>query len=504
MLLLLVRCSKEEYDSSIKFDGYEKHLNITVPLKGTRDPFAFQNMNRALNKLKALRPELTDLTIKPNHLYLRFLPGNEIQMDLLLKDSSIVLFDHSLDSEDYASPDTSSSGYGPQYCVVPIDRSLPAIPYELLYEVFIPPDEATTKSSSTGSYSFYDELLSVSANLTGNLDSEDTLLQVSRSSGRRWNPSGRIRAWDDLVGDYIPLNHVNVHARWFTHIESSLTDSEGYFSMSSFRYKVNYSIKWENSFFTIRDGNFLQAWYNGPRIKGEWNLDIKGGKSIMFATIHRAAYRHFYGDNLGMVRPFLKAGGRTKICYSDNDGTGKFLGDYSAGGIFPDIKIWGRTNGEYKTTNKIFAVTAHELGHQAHSQYLGNIRFWQTSNIIRESWAEAVEWALANDEYHKLGKEYSSDQALFYNHQIYKHNNWPNIADRDYSPIFIDLIDNINQYVEVGPEHPNDMISEYSISFINSNLLRNSNDISSLKSEVSKNKLEGVDDYKIKELFGLY
>ncbi len=373
--------------------------------------------------------------------------------------------------------------------------------YQILYEVFIPPDEEKTTRNSNGDLSgFYEDLILESARITGNLP--DTACLTTRSSKKKWAPKGRIRVWDDLLGQFIPLNHVNVHARWFTHIDTDLTDEEGYFQMGSFRYAVNYSIKWENSLFTIRDGLIFQAWYNGPKMKSDWFLDIKEGKSKMFATIHRAAYRQFYGDNLGMFRPYLNPGGRTKICYMEGNGTGRFIGDFSAGGILPDIQVWGNANN--RATNIIFGTVSHELGHQAHSQYIGNINFVRTSKIIRESWAEAVEWAMANSEYNNLGLKYGVSAAINYDHQYNKHIGWPFVYDKAYSPIFIDLVDRINQREKKGPDHPNDMIDHYSISYLNHNLLKNAADIRSLQNEVARHKLDGVDDFKIGELFELY
>jgi hypothetical protein len=156
----------------------------------------------------------------------------------------------------------------------------------------------------------------------------------------------------------------------------------------------------------------------------------------MYATIHRAAWKLFYGDNLGTYRPTLNNGRKTKICYRDSNGYGVFWGDWSASGILPDIQIWGKSNGNYKSTNKIFGSTVHELGHQAHSQYVGNIRYWKTSKIIQESWADAVEWAISNDEYHRLGQKYGIAAAIGYNHRYNTHSRWPNVGDKDYSPIF--------------------------------------------------------------------
>lgn len=507
-IMLLSGCSKIEETP----DNLIERRNDNTELRGrkTEDPYAIQNINRALKNLRSVDSTINIRQITPNNLYIRFLPGNESELELLKKDTTLVLFDYPLDGETRegefsANPEqvnvASETG---QYCVVPVGKTLPDIPYEVIYEVFIPPvNDHTARNDADEMPTFFEELIYESARITGNLENNDTTAyKLARSAKSRWNPKGRIRVWDDLLGLYVPLHRVNVRARWFTHVETALTDEEGYFQMNSFRHSVNYSIKWESTLFTIRDGLFLQAWYNGPKKKGDWMLDIKDGKSEMFATIHRAAYRQFYGDNLGLDRPTLKTGGRTKICYMHEQGTGKFLGDFSAGGILPDIQIWG--NGSKRPTNIIFGTVTHELGHQLHSQYVGNLRFFRISDIIRESWAEAVEWAITNDEYHKLGEKYGITVAKNYDHQYNKHISWPLVNDKNYSPIFIDLMDEINQREAAGPDHPNDLIKHYTPSFINHNLLLNTTDISSLRQEVSRNRISDVDDYKIKELFMLY
>jgi hypothetical protein len=478
--------------------------------KKLEDPHAIHNIARALESLKAAGVPVPPEVIKPNHTYIRFLPASEQELSLLENDSTLVLYDYPLNyeftgEESDIDPADDTSPLQWQYCVLPAWKTLPAVHYEIIYEVFIPAgEESTTKSTSEDHAGFYDELIYESARLTGNLEPVDTTVFQSKGFLQsKWIPKGRIRVWDDLLDQYIPLEHVNVHARWFTHIETGLTDEEGYFRLKSFRNKVNYSIKWENTLFTIRNGVFLQAWYNGPRMKGDWALNIRDGRSVMYATIHRAAYKHFYGDNLGIFRPTLLFGARTKISYRDYDGTGKFL-RWSVNGISPNIQIWGKSEGKYRKTNEVFGTTAHELGHQSHQQYIGAARYRQTSRIIRESWAEAVEWALTNDEYHKLGNKFNNIKAASFNHHYYKHSSWPHVSDRDYSPIFIDLADNINQRLLRGADYPNDLISDYSIAFINNNILMNATDISSLRTELTKNLIEGVDDFCITELFQLY
>lgn len=300
----------------------------------------------------------------------------------------------------------------------------------------------------------------------------------------------------------------SVHARWFTHIETDVTDDNGYFQTSQFRYEVNYAIKWERGHYDIRDGLILQAWYNGPKKKGDWNVNINGGKSIRYATMHRAAYKHFYGDNLGIRRPTLITGGKTKICYIDKPGTGVFWGDWSATGILPDIKIWGKSTqtGNYKPLDEVFATTAHELGHQSHSQFMGNIQYWQTSKNIYESWAEAVEWALTNHEYHTMGARFGGTGAINYNCPYTNQFDWPRHGgEMAYTPIFIDLIDNENQSVVRSSNlYPNDRISGYTLSYIQNNILHDAYGLSSLRDAIKNHKISGVTDSDVDLLFALY
>lgn len=315
-------------------------------------------------------------------------------------------------------------------------------------------------------------------------------------------------------GSYIPLKGASVHARWFVHIERNLTDADGKFKTSQFRCNVNYSIKWERSHYDIRNGMIWQAWYNGPKQRGDWNLNIKkGGKSIMYATMHRAAHKHFYGDNLGIQRPITSS--KTKICYMDDRGTGIFWGDWG-GGILPDIKIWGKDpkTGSYKPTDEIFGTTAHELGHLSHWVYGGIFNYAITTKTIYESWAEAVEWAFSNDEYHKMGAKYGGAKAINYDCPYTGQLKWPFVTDKDYTPLFIDLIDNVNQRYNVyiggvivnygSTSYPNDRISGYTLPYIQNNILRNSYGLSSLRDEIKKHKITGVTDADINELFTLY
>lgn len=526
---LFLSCKKDESISkskNINFlkstdNGENQSEEMLVLGEEINDPYAYSNMQLAYNNLIA-SGEIAPEEIYPNKIYVRFLPENEDQWQELKQDESLILYDYPLNYEIieygtyYHDPTLPDSAITWQYSVVPSDYQFPEnIYYETIYDVYIPPMDQIEEETEENIYdeysTFYGKLLYESYRLTGSIDEEleqKMQQQKAKKKDKKWHPSGTIQVYDHLLNRLIPLQEAEVHARYGTHIETDLTNSNGYFYMTDgFLYKVNYAIKWERGRYDIRNGTISQAWYNGPKQKDSWSLNIwAGGKSIMYATIHRAAYKQFYGSNLGIQRPTL-AVGKTKICYIDDEGDayGVYWGSWSVLGIAPDIKIWGKEDGAYRQTYEIFATTTHELGHQAHSRFIGIAQYWQTSKLVYESWARVVEWTLTNDEYHTLGSIYSNNAALYYNQENGRQR-WTKIGNSnwEYSPIFIDLIDNFNQSIFYGSSHPNDNITGYSLQYIQNNILDDSYGLSSLYNSVKNHKISGVSDTDVDNLFSLY
>ena len=517
--IIAVSCKKETSSTETPTSTNEPYKEGMIQLgKKINDPYSIENMRKAYANIAGnnLKSELA-----PNKLYLRFLPKNEDELALLKSDTTLILYDFPLDYEIdmqgtyYHDPSLPKDAITWQYVVVPVDYVIPNIKHEILYEVFIPAheDEGMLKSSELD---FYARLEEESFRLTGNLPEVSEGNRLKGLLPAQWTPKGRIMVWDDLLYMNIPLQGAKVHGRWSTHTETCLTNADGYYTLPQFRYEVNYAIKWERADWDIRDGNYWQAWYNGPKQKGDWNLTITGGKSLMFATMHRAADKFFYGDNLGIRRPTQT--NSTKLCYNDEYGAGEFWGNWGILGILPDIKIWGKANNNsYNATNVIFGYTIHELGHQSHWQLIGINQFANTSKIIYESWATAVEWALTNDEYHKLGSKYNKDKAKIYNHEEGTQGwmrSWPLW---EYSPIFIDLIDDNNQRYKDNSTvisntiYPNDKIKGYTLSSIQNNILKKSYALASLKDAIKAYKTGGVTtdnkaitDADVDELLRLY
>lgn len=483
--LFLTSCKKDNYtpDSSIDITSSTgKHVQksaIAQPSEGLtvlgnqlEDPYALKNMKKAYSNLKTVNPSLPDIDIQPTHLYMRFLPSTEEEWGLLKSDTSLVFYDYPLNFEItslgtyYHDPSLPETAITWQYCVLPIKHSIPNVPHELLYEVYIPEDDITNLKSSTDVSKFMDDLESESVNITGNMPKG--LLPS------KWTPKGTIKVWDENLstttytqvfdhweyydcsgispaqlaqqrlvqqlpveqctravyrtvatttqGCYVPLVGASVHARWFVHIERALTDANGYFQTSRFRFEVNYAIKWQRADFEIRNGRILQAWFNGPKQKGDWNLNISSGMSRMYAIIHRAANDYYYNNPFGIQSP------PKNYWYNNRLAIGAF--DWEQVDPNGDTRPWQRWVGmaeirifkPSRCTRDIYATTIHELAHASHWDLDGRFTFYTADDIVCESWARGVQWEFTRRIYPGYSISYSR---------------------RDYTGVVQDMIDGI-------------------------------------------------------------
>lgn len=465
----LFSCEKdklEQDESNITTEEQTHKVSDGIVVLGDKinDPYAIYNMKTAYSNLKSAGEDAPIEEILPNKKYLRFLPKDEIELAILKSDTAIVTFDFPLDYEIevygtyYHDPELPDSAITWQYCVVPIEYVEPNIQHELLYEVYIPSFDSleldTTLKSAYISNEFYENLVIESFKLTGNIKDTESSLKSTQGifKPKRWHPAGRITVVDSDFGS-IPLEGAQVHARWSTHVESSITDNDGRFRMGGFIFEVNYSIKWERADFDIRSGNWGQAWYNGPKQKGDWNLPIgQGGLSWCYAHIHRGAFTYYYRNgNYGIQQPPRQGGilnQRLHIGAMDKDGRSHYY-DFNKFFTTPQVKVYCKRGSSWRSSVDIFATTVHELAHASHwemgystAQYLVDYIFRKA--LIPESWASCVEHVITSD--------------------VYPHRSWNNKQNETfddfegYTPLFIDLIDNLNQRQrEQNANNPNFM-----------------------------------------------
>ena len=432
-----------------------------------QDPYKLSNMQQAYANITGAKAQL-----QPTHRYMRFLPKNEEELYLL---KNIELFDFPLhyeiiqNGDCYHDPELPADAITWQYAVIPIDTRIPEnIQQELIYEVFIP-NYDTDGSKSGLLEAIEDEAL----RLCGYSD----MLQQNASKGlfSKWTPSGTIKVWDDVLLKYIPIHGAKVQVRWLTHIEKDFTDANGNFSTSSFRFDVNYAIKWERADFDIRSGNWGQAWYNGPKLGSAWYLNIdKGGMSWVYAHIFRAVHMYYYGhSNWGIKSPpkdgklFKQS---IKIGAMDKSGTSHYF-DFNKFFTTPQIKIYRYDGDRELQSIELFGTTIHELAHASHwemgysyGQYVVDYIFRKA--IIPESWASCVEYVVTNDIYtgSLTFKHWSSwDYEKYSDLQSFTISDF---KEYGYTPLFIDCIDVQNQRNTKGELYPIDNVSGYTLAQI--------------------------------------
>ena len=463
LLVFTPNCKKEtdftKYTDSSASQFAEK--DIIVLGEQLENPYSVENMQIAYNQLK--NTEDGD-SLEATHLYIRYLAQNENEHNELLTDENLELFDYPLDYEmeeggishhDSNLPDSAITW---QYTVVEVGYVFKEIQHETISELFIP--ELIEEESGAFNESFVRDLVYKSLELTNNLKSETTSQHGAEAV--HWYPSGVIQVHDDVAG-IIPLEGAKVRARsWFI-IRKDYTNEDGHFQTGKTLTDVTYSIKWENRYYDIRDGALPQAYFRGPKNRDPWNLDIVSGKSLRFATIHRAAYRYNYKNIGGLKRPNIWT--RLKIVYKDGEGTGVNWGTHwqrfvlAPAGIqlFPNIKLWGKRDHPtlgiiYRNTNDLYSTTIHELAHTSHIDLLkfGTIQYIATSGIMRESWPNAVEWHITKIEYNELGFSNYDDPNLNTLGDHMQHKKYPQTDPKNnkYTPLFIDLVDDYNQSLE--------------------------------------------------------
>lgn len=507
LLLCCVSCSKSDelLQDSPKTGQAGNYSDDEIVLgKEINDPYRLENMQAAFKELKYSNPPINE--IAPNHKYVRIKPANEEQLDLLQQDTNLLLWSYPLNYEllvngtYYHDPSIPKDEITFQYCVVPMEYEFPSeLTVEHIYDVFIPP--------MGEHHDFYSALEDKAYEIIGIKD------EPNGSKASEWTPSATIRAYDDVADAYVPLQGIIVRARYGTKTAKATTNSSGFCQMTeTFKHAVNYSFKWERAYWDIRNGVVGQAFYNGPQLSTTWNLNISktAGKSILYATVHRAALKFYYGNTLGVTRPILSTG-KTKIGVMDSSpswGSGCCWGTWSFTGAIPDIVV--AHPHETTPTDMVFNTTIHELAHQSHLIFMNLSTYIQLAKEIHESWADAVAWRLTahhyqSDLYAYTGGNYSGVNSTTYNNQDWEPGTMPNGKSYCYTPLFIDLMDNYNQRTSSNNNNrPNDNISGYTLEYIQNNILVSSYGLSSFRDALRAHKINGVTDNDISQLMELY
>jgi hypothetical protein len=431
------------------------------------------------------------------HLYIKFKPKTEEELDLLKRDSTLVLYDIPLDFEVeengnfYHDPEVPIDQPTYQYTFISVNKQLPSgVAYEILEELFIPDEEGDYEetSKSFASKTTIDQLVDESLKLTGNIDENE--IGSSLTAKSKWRPAGTIRVYDHVTRSYVGVSGVQVRARrWFT-THKGFSDNNGRYSCDGrFRRDANYSIKWDRYEYSIRSGTIGQAVLNGPKRRGDWNEDLGSSSSSIvndkqqyYALIHQGALDYYYGSRFGLTSPprnsFLKR--QLKIAARTENGQSSYVKARRIWfGADISLQAWNRSS------DRVYGTIIHELAHAAHRQVDGsayNDVVWDaytgpctsfngcdnlgpTGNNNRrllETWPTTVEIMFTTNRYRsRFGR-------ITYEYELNNLQNQRISRENHYTSAGWDMIDNINQRTDLrygngNTDWPVDRVSGYSI-----------------------------------------
>lgn len=265
--------------SSAIEQGTEQEQKETVGdvIVGDKVPLvhSLENMRKAQEYLLQKGTRTTRETLEATHYYLCFKPKSDEEYDSLVFGSDLEFFDYPLDREilgegsEIATELPNTNGINWLYTVVPVNKDLPNVEYEILEEAYIVDAEEGTRQAAG-----YEELEDASYIVTG-LETEEE----QQTRGRKWTPSVKLRVWDNVKRVHRPVRNCQVRFRsgliWYT----GWTDNSGYRSSAKqIRRGCHYTVKWEyhNNKWDIRNGRVGQAFWNGPDQRSHWEPNIQG------------------------------------------------------------------------------------------------------------------------------------------------------------------------------------------------------------------------------------
>lgn len=502
-IVTLFGCEKSDPDA---INYPEKTVSNSFDYSSDENPFSVKTMQNTLNVLakegRLNLKDFKDFTVKPTHIYLKFSPTNEEEEGLIKSDSTYFVFDYPLHltekneeiylenraplKEDEDGIQTEFSDYFASIPVEQLDR-LP-FKYTTIDELYIPEEDiyfdnvdqdGDLKGPIKTKNDLFENILYKAYELTGReneLIEEDDYSEENEPKtnipsiwliGKKWNPSGTLTIYDDVMETCIPLKGAQVLMRQVFTVRQGITDHNGYFRTKSIRGKARYVLQWERYHYSIRSDAFRQAETKGPKVKKkDWNHCIRGDYEKYYGTIHQAAHLYYYTPTFGFASPPKNGTWKRQMKLAARKTTGASSHVNQRALYFGSqisIKEWR------KNSENVFGTTIHELTHAAHFDFdknsyntlvkKGYIPPFSSAKDgakrLLETWATTAEIYLTNHWYSiVLGK--SDYQFKGTNHQDKR------ISDEKYyTSVGIDMIDYFNQGSVYGAQYPTDRVSGY-------------------------------------------
>lgn len=454
------------------------------------NPFDLRIMQEAIQNLNSNGRITEDISIRPTHTYIRFLPADSSELDLLRADSILLLYDHPLDFDIaiqgnwYHDPEIPDDEITWQYTVIPYQYNVPNVSHELLYDLFMPEiDSVSTTGRMDANY--YLELEREAFKIAGleeDLIEDGSDRRVARS---KYRPQGTLQVQERflnnrgvMVVDTVPLIGAKVKARYLTKIRSVHTNTDGFFRMGDdFKYDVNFNIEFETDGYVLTNFFSWSLNYNrsGRHEVWNWVIPYSEYETWVNATLMNSVFHFRSHCQEHQIWVNNNNDKRIKIRVKYENGrsnTTRLVRHYwGLDWLGNDVALYSQNVNGKLQTDQLHALTCHELAHTSHFH---TCLFWPLSRggIVMESYAQAVEYYFTIPHYTNRIVNNPS-----------RRNDFEALNDLDrneiigdggdswkYTPFFIDLIDNTNQFTDVrfgrGVDtlYANDNVTGYTLS----------------------------------------
>jgi hypothetical protein len=366
---------------------------------------------------------LSDVTLSPTDIYVRFLPKDSMEMRILEEDLNLELFCYPLDYDivvdgtTYHDPSIPEDQITWQYTTVKPDFVFPQnIAYEILEECYIPDEddeddedeseeEIVTKGGSVNWKSLELKAFEIAGLLEKFTKNEEA--KTKGLFGKSYYPTGTIRVYDDILGRLEGVKGVKIRCHVVVKWSTTFTNESGYYRMDSkFSLGPHYAIVFDNAkgfdiygnWGPLAKANYGMGWHT----KTGYSVDLyKNSVAWDWCTVNNAGYDYYrMCETEGILKPpstlkvwvfrhkenISSAPMLSKI--SDIYGfkaNGKFVNFLNAffinlpanlivswfRSLMPDITIGCKGS----NTQRIYENVNHEFAHASHFSQVGQ-SFW--------------------------------------------------------------------------------------------------------------------------------